>query len=191
MKVDNDINKLDEELVMASLENSDNFYYLMKRYESRLLNYIRRLLNINLHEAEDVLQEVFIKVFKNLNGFDVNMKFSSWIYRITHNEAISHFRKNNNKDNLIDGDSEKALLLVKDSCNIHDKIVSKDTSREVQEVMRSLPKEYIDVLVLRFFEEKNYDEISDILRKPSGTVATLLNRAKKMLKEKIEKSNII
>ncbi|PIZ73055.1 hypothetical protein COY06_05820, partial [Candidatus Peregrinibacteria bacterium CG_4_10_14_0_2_um_filter_41_8] len=66
----------------------------MQRYEGRLLAYINRLINVSNGEAEDILQEVFIKTYQNLNGFDLNLKFSTWVYRITYNQVISFFRKN-------------------------------------------------------------------------------------------------
>ena len=67
----------DEELVRLSLENKENFYHLIKRYEWKLLRYIHRLTDITQQESEDVLQDIFIKVYCNLNGFNQNLKFSS------------------------------------------------------------------------------------------------------------------
>ena len=78
----------DEQLVQLSLNNQDYFYYLMKRYEIKLLRYIKRLTTVSPEEAKDIIQEIFIKVYRNLNGFNPKLKFSSWIYRIAHNEII-------------------------------------------------------------------------------------------------------
>ncbi|MBU4536457.1 sigma-70 family RNA polymerase sigma factor [Patescibacteria group bacterium] len=89
--------KTDGELVSLVLENSDYFLYLVRRYEQKLTRYIARISNLDKDDIEDVLQDIFIKVYKNLNGFDTSLKFSSWIYRITHNEVISNYRKFKNK----------------------------------------------------------------------------------------------
>ncbi|MFH1582108.1 MAG: sigma-70 family RNA polymerase sigma factor [Pseudomonadota bacterium] len=86
-------NMPDEQLVQLSLKDQGCFYYLMKRYEIKILRYIKRLTTASQEEAEDIIQEVFIKVYRNLNGFNQKLKFSSWIYRIAHNEIINQYRK--------------------------------------------------------------------------------------------------
>jgi RNA polymerase sigma-70 factor, ECF subfamily len=96
--------KKDEELVLISISDQDAFSELIRRYEAKLFNYIKRISSLSKEDAEDILQEVFIKVYKNLNGFDVDLKFSSWIYRITHNEVITNFRKFSRKPKIFDLD---------------------------------------------------------------------------------------
>src|SRR5665648_188700 len=81
-------NMTDNELVKLSLDNPDHFFCLTKRYESKLLRYIMRISKFSHEDAEDVLQDVFIKTYYNLNEFDSELKFSSWIYRIAHNQTI-------------------------------------------------------------------------------------------------------
>jgi len=93
MDIKDPIEKPDEELIALALDNQEYFYYLMKRYEKRLLSYILHISNFLSGDAEDVLQEVFIKTYKNLRAFDKSLKFSSWIYRIAHNETISEYRR--------------------------------------------------------------------------------------------------
>ena len=74
---ENTDNKSDEDLVVLTLKNRDVFLYLMRRYEAPLLRYIRRIAGVNIEEAEDILQESFIKAYQNLNDFDPKLKFSS------------------------------------------------------------------------------------------------------------------
>ena len=83
----------DLELVQNALSDLDAFGAIVDRYEYQLKVYILRISNVSDLEAEEILQEVFIKAWKNLNGFDHDMKLSSWLYRITHNEVISNYRK--------------------------------------------------------------------------------------------------
>ena len=90
----NDCNeKNDEELVALALKNQDFFACLVERYEPKLMRYVRRISAATQEDAEDLLQEIFVKVYRNLNDFDPDLKFSSWIYRIAHNQVISYWRK--------------------------------------------------------------------------------------------------
>ena len=86
--------KKDEELVNLTLKDQEVFAYLIERYESKLLRYIIRISGVSWEEAEDILQEAFIKAYRNLNSFDQSLSFSSWVYRITRNQAISAYRRN-------------------------------------------------------------------------------------------------
>ncbi|QQS60952.1 MAG: sigma-70 family RNA polymerase sigma factor [Candidatus Moraniibacteriota bacterium] len=178
----------DEDLVSRSLLNRDFFGCLVKRYEAPLLRYIHRITNVSSEEAHDLLQESFIKAYSNLNGFDVTLSFSSWMYRIVYHQVISAYRKKSIRPegHLLDIDDE-ILGRIKTEENILKDIERKDISRLVQEAIESLDEKYREVIVLYYLEEKNYQEISDILEKPPGTIATLLNRAKKKLRELLYK----
>jgi len=173
----------DEELVRRSLENRELFYYLIKRYELRLLKYIKRITNVTHEEAEDLLQEIFIKVYRHLNGFDQKLKFSSWVYRIAHNEVINFAKKKKSGAAftcLNDEDAEETgLENLAGKDDVHGNYVFMESRERVWRALMELPIKYREVLVLKFFENKSYREMSDILRKPEGTVATLVNRAKK------------
>ncbi|MBN2059396.1 MAG: RNA polymerase sigma factor [Deltaproteobacteria bacterium] len=181
-------------MVDLSLKDDNNFYYLMKRYEKKIDSYIRRIANINRESAEDILQEVFIKVYKNLHGFNKNFKFSSWIYRIAHNEMISYLRKNRKALEAlsldIDGpDHESLMNLLADTLDIEEEHISREKVEIIRRIFAELPPKYREVLVLRYLEEQSYDEISDILKKPPGSVATLINRAKSNFKKIMQRSN--
>lgn len=176
-----DIVKLsDEELVKMTLSNQDNFLYIVNRYEKRLISYIHKISNISFEEAEDILQEVFIKIYRNLNGFDNKLKFSSWVYRITHNEVISNFRKTKSRPQNIDWDVDDNILNnISSDLDIDKDIDNKYLRKNILQTLNSLDIKYKEVLILKYIEQRDYKEISDILKKPSGTVGTLINRAKK------------
>lgn len=177
--------KTDEELVVLSLASKNNYQYLMQRYEKKLLRYIMSISNFSHEDAEDVLQDVFIKAFRKLNGFDKNLQFSSWIYRITHNETISHFRKKKTRPQKFSGEINEVLLdFLKDDSNIEKEIINEQSFERVRSSIDALDAKYKAVLVLKYIDDKSYQEISDILKKPVGTVATLLNRAKKQFAKK-------
>ena len=180
--------KSDEELVRASLADEDAFYFLMKRYEPKLLRYVHRMTRISREEAEDLLQDIFIKIYRNLNGFDSNLKFSTWAYRIAHNEIISQYRKKKGKPSLetLDVGHEEIEYLAdffSETLNVETQFFSLEKAAQVRKAIGELPPKYRDILVLRYLEEMSYKEIGDILRKPSGSVATLVNRAKAKFKK--------
>ncbi len=183
----------DQELVALTLQDQDNFYQIMKKYEQRLLVFIKRLSNIDHQTAEDILQEVFIKAFRNLNDYNPAMKLSNWLYRIAHNETISHFRKSKARPDTVslENDDAKGLIcILTDAFDFKHELNSKMVSEKVRTVVYSMPAKYSEILILRYMEEKDYQEISEILHVPAGTVATLLNRAKKYFKEAATKSNL-
>lgn len=188
----NDCQKLsDEELVKKSLQNIKYFACLFERYEKKLIRYILRISSFSQEEADDVLQEAFLKIWKNLNKFDNSLKFSSWVYRIVHNTTVSEWKKSKSygKDRQIKID-EDFFKNLPDEIDLIQDFNQKDRDKEIRKILNVLPEKYSEVLVLKFLEEKNYDEISDILKKPPGTIATLIHRAKKAFREKTEKENV-
>ncbi len=179
--------KSDEELAVLALGDPGLFSHLIERYQEKLARYIRRISGVSIQETEDLLQDVFIKVYQNLNDFDDSLKFSSWIYRVAHNETISNFRRKKARpQNAILEDSQEFLSRLASDFNLEKEINRRELKDTVGKALEQIDEKYREVLVLRFFEEKDYREISDILKKPIGTVAAWLNRAKKQLKEHLE-----
>ena len=184
-------NMSDKELVERSLQDVDYFACIYERYEQKLIWYILRISSFSFEEAEDVLQEAFIKAWKNLNEFDRGLKFSSWIYRIVHNTTITEWKKSQSKgkdkkqefNEELFGNLPSSLDLEKEASQKFDK-------ENIQKVLRLMPEKYREVLVLKFLEEKDYQEISDILKKPNGTIASLINRAKKSFYQIAKQENI-
>jgi len=185
-------NLSDAELVRLSLADQNDFLYLVDRYKGKLMNYIRRLTNVNDDDAEDILQEVFIKVYLNLNGFNPDLKFSSWIYRVTHNQVISSHRrlKARPEGYAVNIDDQAALGLAADT-NIVAETDLQIMKQNITKVLDRLDRKYRDILILKFLEEKNYQEISDIIRKPLGTVASTINKAKQEFKKELARQKII
>ena len=179
----------DNEIVRNSIDNIDYFSCLYDRYEPSLLRYIKRITLLDDDQAKDILQEAFIKIWVNLKDFNPNMKLSSWIYRIVHNQTVSAWRKNKSfgKDKNMKLKDNLFADFPIDSETIEDK-ERKDTL--THEVLELLPLKYKSILVLKFLENMSYEEISDVLRMPEGTVATRINRAKKKFIEMTTEKNI-
>ena len=173
--------KTDEELASLSLKDQDFFYCLLSRYEDRLLRYLSRAFFFSREDAEDVLQETFLKIYKNLNGFDPSLKFSSWAYRIAHNESVSFLRKHNPK--IFNTYNEEDLEKISSDIDLEKEMEKKHSAEMARGIIQSLKENYREALILKFLEDKSYEEISDIIKKPVGTVATLISRAKKQFKK--------
>lgn len=176
----NTTNFTDEQLVVKIRENNKElFSEVMHRYQTKLSHYLKKFFR-SQDELDDVLQEVFIKAYKNLYGFDVDKKFSSWIYRIAHNEAINHIKKNSRKNISLD---ETEWEIVDEKLDLHDEFDNKQLGEKIQRAMGELNQKYREPLILYFFEQKSYEEISDILRLPRNTVGILIMRGKSKLKD--------
>lgn len=180
----------DSELItVIYTQNVEAFKELFSRYQKKLFSYIFHLVG-SRSEAEDILQNVFSKAYNNIKKFDVTRKFSSWIYRIAHNESIN-FLKRKNKRYTVSWDdvtSTKDKLDTATNGEIpEEKWEQLEIIKEIDEALGKLPPKYQQVLKLRYFQEYSYEEISDILGKPVNTIGTLINRAKKKLLEVTKK----
>jgi RNA polymerase sigma-70 factor (ECF subfamily) len=186
----------DVQLVKHSLKNKEDFFYLIERYEQRLQRYINRLTDIDADETQDLLQDIFIKAYRNLNGFDQNLSFSSWVYRIAHNEIINHYHRNKNRLQMTisennQDDIKNLSQIIDNEPDSHEQLIVKEKVSEIRQILEELPKKYAEVLILFFLEEMSYNEISDVLRKPPGTIATLINRGKKKFKKIVERKKLL
>lgn len=176
----------DEELVAVVCDSDQERYTdLVKRYESKLLRYAMRFTQ-DEDRAQDAVQNAFIKAFINLKGFDQKKKFSSWIYRIVHNETINEIKKHKKEIPLETSGAENKEI---EEEHLDDKIDKAAEAKLLREVLNDIPLTYKSVLVLFYFEDKSYEDISDILRMPTGTVGTRINRGKKLLRELYEKKH--
>ncbi|MBU0613783.1 RNA polymerase sigma factor [Patescibacteria group bacterium] len=184
--------KSDEELAELSLKSQMAFSILMNRYEARLIRYIQRISHFTEEMAEDVLQESFIKMYKNLANFDANLSFSAWAYRIVHNQTITEFRKDKRRPH---GNSvfvsDDFLEQFPGFLDIEQEAEQKILAGDVKEILAKLDIKYREVLILYYLEGYSYKEISDILMKPAGTVATLINRAKKKCLQEVKQKTEI
>lgn len=184
-------NKKDEEIVPLILQNQDYFLYIVRRYEDKLKRYITRISGLPSEDVEDLLQDIFIKVYQNLNDFDTSLKFSSWIYRIAHNETISNYRKAKSRPQSVSYDDEPALAnQLASKIDFVKEIEKEYDAKIIRKVLAKMDKKYREILILRFLEEKDYNEISDILQKPIGTVGAMINRGKKQFKEIVRRNKV-
>lgn len=180
----------DTELVRQSLNNPDAFRLIVERYWDRLFRYARRISFSTDEDIEDILQETFIKVYKNLNDFDGDLAFSTWMYHICRNTVIDAIRKKSARPKTTSLDAEDITHLFRDNVDIQRNIDTADQLARITAHIETLPLIYREVLVLKFLEEKTYEEIMDIIEKPKGTIASLINRGRKLLLEKIQEERL-
>lgn len=173
----------DAALVQKTLAEPEAFGALIERYEHKIQRYIRRLGVKNIDDQADVLQEIFIKVYRNLNSFDDQFLFSSWLYRIAHNEAISWYRRQKVRpEGYLVVDSDEVLQFVRTSELSPELAFDHNIDAELlNKALLKLDEKYRTIITLRYFEHLDYEEISDILKIPVGSVGTLLHRGKKQL----------
>lgn len=176
------LNLTDEEIIEKVRSNDRELYaIIIERYKNKLLRYATNLVH-DYDGANHVVQDSLVKSYINLNGFNTKKKFSSWIYRIVHNEAMNALKKYKNEVPVLnDFDFESEQDITKE-------FEQKETTINVEKCLKSIPLIYSEPLSLYYLDEKSYEEISDILRIPMGTVATRINRAKKLMKNICQKN---
>lgn len=169
----------DAELVAKAIRgDNDSYGLLMTRYEFKLLRYVTYLIG-DADAAADVVQDTFIKTYQNLRNYKPAYKFSSWIYRIAHNEAMNALKRNKHLSNVdIDVIPEVAY-----EPGLAEAFDAKLVQQDVQECLRALKPKYKEVVQLIYFEHMKYDEAGEILRIPTSTVGVWLKRAKDALRK--------
>ena len=176
------INLTDEEVVKKVIESDHELYaIIIERYQDKLLRYTYNLIR-DKEKSKDSVQETFIRAYTNLNIFNTQKKFSSWIYQIAHNQAINIAKKNHREIPLLDD------LDFESPENIEENFDQEKDVERINGCLKDIPILYREPLSLYYIEEKTYQEISDILRIPMGTVATRINRAKTIMKNICQKN---
>jgi RNA polymerase sigma-70 factor (ECF subfamily) len=176
----------DGELVEnAILGREDSFEELVRRYQRPIVNYVYRMLG-NYDSALDVTQEIFIKVYNSMGRYRAEFKFSTWLYKISHNAAIDHLRRNSNHNQSVELENEDGTVRIQ----YEDKRISPEKERElgewreeIQRVVKRLPSGYRELIILRHTNDLSYDEIAEITNLPLGTVKNRLFRAREMMKQ--------
>ncbi|MDD5530439.1 MAG: RNA polymerase sigma-70 factor [bacterium] len=177
-------NKSDEELIKGVANKDESaFEILAEKYKYSVLNIIYRYTG-NRTEAEDISQDIFVKIWHSADSFKHKSKVSTWIYRIVVNYCLNFKNKNKINANIqsLDELSEKGEIIT-NSSKEHKSYESQETDKIVRESVNKLPERYRMVLVLSRFENKSYQEISEIMNLSVPAVESLIFRAKANLKK--------
>ena len=165
--------------------NLRHFAQFVREHESSLLNYVLRMVGIR-EDAEDITQDALLQAYRTWNQVDPEVAggYIKWCYRIAHNLSIDSLRKKKPR-----GAGEEELEHAVDSKSLRPEDVYEHRvqSGEVRDSIQELNEKYREVLILRYQEEMSYEKIAEILELPVSTIETRIFRAKKMLREKLNR----
>ena len=177
----------DEKLILRFQEGDINAYNeLVKRYKDRLLNFVFRYFN-NVEQAEDVVQDTLIKLYTHASYYKNVAKFSTWIFTIAKNNALTELRKNKRKktDSLWTDDGKFIDISSKEE-SLESKVQNEVAIDQLNKFLDEIPENFRIAVVLRDFQELSYEEISKILEIPIGTIKSRINRGRIQLAEKMK-----
>ncbi len=180
----------DDKFVKRAIEgDQDAFKQLMDKYQKPLYFHVLKMVR-NHEQVEDLVQEAFMKAFNNLNSYNTNYAFSTWLYRITTNHTIDYLRKKKLKTTSIndpvktkDGEME---IQISDDAETDRDIIRKERKKIIHNAINDLPKKYRKVIEMRHLQELSYQEIADHLDLPLGTVKAHIFRAREMLYKELK-----
>lgn len=168
--------------------NGEAFGILIERYEAKLKRYGRKFLN-SKEDIEDMVQEIFIKTYSNIQSFDLDKRFSPWIYRIAHNQFVNALRKQSRMPmSFFDPDTILPMVASKETTD--GAVLAEELSETIDQSLKELDPKYREPLVLFFYEEMSYQDIAEVLRIPVTTVGVRIKRAKDKLKAAYDKANV-
>ncbi len=179
----------DEDLI-EKFQRGDIYAYelIVKRYKDQLLNFVYRFLG-NHEEAEDVVQETFLRVYRNRHAYQRVAKFSTWIYTIAGNLARTELRRRNRRRifSLSSMGVEDKEYEISDDMLSPERHTNTVLSEEIiQKEINKLSPKFREVIILRDIQELSYEEISKIIRVPIGTVKSRVNRARLRLQSRLK-----
>jgi RNA polymerase sigma-70 factor (ECF subfamily) len=175
----------DGELIIDAVGGKDGFEELVRRYQRPITGYVFRMLG-DYESSLDVTQEVFIKVYNSLHKYSAEYKFSTWLYRIAHNAAVDHLRRNSITPQSIEtenADGTYELQIESRGSSPEQDHEQREWRNEIDEVVKRLPPAYRDLILLRHARDLSYDEIAEVTGLPLGTVKNRLFRAREMMRE--------
>lgn len=167
------------------------FAEIVGLYQDKLYHMAFRMLG-SRQEAEDVVQEAFLRVYRNLDRYDAGMKFSTWIYRIATNLCIDRLRKRKATYSLDAESTEHEGLdgyavIPSDDRTPESEMLLSETQRIVRQAIDTLPAKYKSVMVLRYLHDLPLQEIGEVLDMPVTTVKTRVHRGREYLRKKLER----
>jgi RNA polymerase sigma-70 factor, ECF subfamily len=176
----------DRDLVATTTSGvEDSFEELVRRYQRPISAYVYRMVG-DYEAALDLTQEIFVKVYGSLARYRSEFKFSTWIYKIAHNSAVDHLRRNAGRERSlssgIEGDQYE-LPIESGSLSPEQESERRERRLEIEAVVRSLPNAYRELIVLRHSQDLTYEEIVEVTGLPLGTVKNRLFRAREMMRQ--------
>ena len=183
----------DRELVATAASGVEgSFEELVRRYQRPISSYVYRMVG-DYESALDLTQEIFIKVYGSLSRYRSEFKFSTWIYKIAHNSAVDHLRRTATREqSLVVGPEGDQFDLPVESGRLSPEQESERKERrvEIESVVRALPANYRELIILRHSQDLSYEEIVEVTGLPLGTVKNRLFRAREMMRQQFVEKGI-
>ena len=175
-------NQIDENLLVEKAQqgSKEAFTKLMDKYKSSVFHTILKTVN-NVDDAEDLTMVAFEKAFKKLNTYTDTYAFSTWLYKIASNTCVDFLRKKQIHNNVIDSNNNSVSNIQSTIDNPETDFINKQMIGNIKKVLDQLRPRYKELIELRYFKEYTYEEISEELSIPIGTVKVQLHRAKKII----------
>ncbi|HKQ20061.1 MAG TPA: sigma-70 family RNA polymerase sigma factor [Candidatus Eisenbacteria bacterium] len=177
----------DEELVQKAQQDDERaFGNLVERYETKVYSLAMKMLR-NPEDAEDVLQDTFLRAYRGIKSFQGNSTFSTWIYRITANSALMRLRKKQLPTvSIDDADERETPINIADwSPGPVEQLLTKETQKAMDEAIEALPPEFKQVFILRDVEELSNAEVAEILDLSVAAVKSRLHRARLKVRNRL------
>jgi len=179
----------DDSVLIARVIAGDELAFgtLVRRYETKLLVYVAQIVSIQ-EEARDLVQEAFIRVWRNLDQYDTRFRFSTWLFRIAHNLAIDHLRRRRQPVvSLERGEDDEGDEIRLDPADLRrgplGDLANRELAAALHREIAKLPPSYRELVVLRHLVGLAYNEIAELKELPLGTVKNKLFRAHSVLRE--------
>jgi RNA polymerase sigma-70 factor (ECF subfamily) len=184
----------DADLVRRAIRGRDDgFEELVRRYQRPIVSYVYRMTG-NYDAALDLTQDVFIKVYGSLARYRPEYKFSTWIYRIAHNTAIDHLRRQSTREQELNGTSADGGIyerpVASDAPTPEQLSERAERRAEIEDVIQGLPPSYRELIVLRHAHDLSYDEIAEVTGLPLGTVKNRIFRAREAMRAPLRERGI-
>ncbi|MCP4158168.1 MAG: RNA polymerase sigma factor [bacterium] len=185
----------DQVLVKKILEgNSASFEELMKKYNRYIFNYVYKMVK-DREVATELTQDFFIRIYRKLDTYIPQYKFSSWAYRVCYNMVLDYIRKNNAAIDSFENENvtSKAMMEAGHYHNYdgYNNIEKDQLKNYTWKIVDRLPVEYRELVLLRYVQSQSYQEISTMLDLPLGTIKNKLYKAKKLLRKEIEQDGML
>ena len=189
---------IDEDAKLVSFckkGNVDAFEELVRKHQKKMLNIAFRMIG-DYEDACEIVQDAFVSAYKAIRHFEEKARFSTWLYTIVVNlsrNRLNQLKIKNSReafsmdDPILTDSGELAVELASGEPSVLERLEKRDIQQRVQGCINSLDNEFKEVIILRDMQGFSYDEISDMLKMPAGTVKSRLFRAREMLRDRLKR----
>jgi RNA polymerase sigma-70 factor (ECF subfamily) len=181
-------NLSDQEIIDSVRKGNDSDYsIIVNRYKNKAFSMLKRMLK-NEFDAEEILQDCFLKAYNSLNNFKGESKFSTWFYRIVYNSALTKLSSQKRK-------IEAEMTSVEDHYNLEseyrsDEIEKKDVNQLIRDTISKLPERHSAIITMFYLNEMSIEEISEVMQITVSNVKVMLHRSRNSMRDLVLKSKL-